>query len=155
MIPRVIYDCMIYLQGAANSDGPAGACVRRAVLGEVELSTSLGILAEVRDVLSRPKTTKRYPQLTPKAINLYLKNVSRYANVIADPPKRITLLRDPKDEKYLNLAIAANAKFIVSRDNDLLDLMKPGNAEGEIFRAAYPTIAILEPVAFLATLPTV
>ena len=130
MIPRVIYDCMIYLQGAANNNGPAGACIRRAILGEVELSTSLAILAEVRDVLTRPKTTKKHPQLTPNAVNVFLKSVSRYANVIADPPERITLLRDPKDEKYLNLAIAANANCIVSRDNDLLDLLKPGNAEG-------------------------
>jgi predicted nucleic acid-binding protein len=42
------------------------------------------------------------------------------------------------------LAIAAQAAFVVSRDNDLLDLMKD-----EEFRKAYPALAILDPVAFL------
>lgn len=30
--------------------------------------------------------------------------------------------RDPKDSKYIDLAIATKADFLVTRDNDLLDL---------------------------------
>ena len=48
------------------------------------------------------------------------------------------------DEPYLNLAIATQAPFIVSRDNDLLDLMK-----NDEFRKAYPALTIMDPVAFL------
>ena len=48
------------------------------------------------------------------------------------------------DERYLNLAIAAKAAFIVSRDKDLLDLMK-----GDAFRKAYPALAIIDPPSFL------
>jgi predicted nucleic acid-binding protein len=33
--------------------------------------------------------------------------------------------RDPKDDPYLACALAAGAKFIVSRDEDLLALEKP------------------------------
>ena len=39
-----------------------------------------------------------------------------------DPPIRITECRDPKDDKYLELALAAGAETIVSSDDDLLVL---------------------------------
>ena len=42
--------------------------------------------------------------------------------MVGDVPPVFTYDRDPKDEKYVNLAIAGNASFIVSRDKDLLDL---------------------------------
>jgi predicted nucleic acid-binding protein len=32
------------------------------------------------------------------------------AELIADVPQAVTLARDPKDEKYLNLAIAVGAR---------------------------------------------
>ena len=44
----------------------------------------------------------------------------------------------------MNLALAAEAKCLVSRDRDLLDLM-----HDESFRRQYPDLQILEPVAFL------
>ena len=64
-------------------------------------------------------------------------------------PLVYTTLRDPKDEKYLNLAIAANTYAVVTWDRDLLDLM---TATATAFRTAHPTIAILTPPAFLALL---
>ena len=57
--------------------------------------------------------------------------------------------RDPKDEPYVNLAIERAARFIVSRDADLLDLM-----EDEMFRKRYPGITVLDPVAFLTEVRT-
>ena len=44
-----------------------------------------------------------------------------------DVPSVFTLDRDPKDAKYVDLAIAARADFLVTRDNDLLDLRKQGS----------------------------
>ena len=57
------------------------------------------------------------------------------------------LSRDPKDEPYLNLAIATDASYLVSRDNDLLDLMTDSE-----FRTQHPDLKILDPVAFLREL---
>jgi putative PIN family toxin of toxin-antitoxin system len=37
--------------------------------------------------------------------------------------------RDPKDDPYLACALAANARFIISRDPHLLDLGKPFGVE--------------------------
>jgi uncharacterized protein len=38
------------------------------------------------------------------------------------PAERVTDCRDPKDDKYLELALAAGAETIVSSDDDLLTL---------------------------------
>ncbi len=57
--------------------------------------------------------------------------------------------RDPKDEAYLNLAIVANATYLVSKDNDLLDLMMTQRPEAWNFRLRYPMLKILTAPAFL------
>jgi putative PIN family toxin of toxin-antitoxin system len=36
------------------------------------------------------------------------------------PSERVTDCRDPKDNRYLELALAAGAAFIVSNDHDLI-----------------------------------
>jgi putative PIN family toxin of toxin-antitoxin system len=58
--------------------------------------------------------------------------------VPAEVPRTLTLPRDPKDEPYLNLALAVGAQYLVSRDKDLLDLMNDGS-----FRQRYPDLTIL------------
>ena len=52
--------------------------------------------------------------------------------------------RDPKDEPYINLMIAADAEYLTSRDNDLLDLMKDPD-----FTARFPGIRVIDPASLL------
>ncbi len=149
MTRRVVFDCMVFLQGAANSDGPAAACLRLAEKGHVELCISSEILSEVHDVLTRPKMQHRFSALTDETVSAFLARVSRFALVVSDVPRVVSLARDPKDERYLDLAVAARAECLVSRDNDLLDLMDAQRPESQAFRAAFPQITILDPVSFL------
>lgn len=149
MTPRVVYDTMIHLQAAARPRGPAFACVSLARAGTVELCVSDEALDEARDVLSRPKTRRKYPQLTDATVRTYLDSVERSATRIDPVPAVVTLTRDPNDEKHLNLAVAAGAAYLVSRDNDLLDLMTGSDPDAVAFRTAHPTVLILDPAAFL------
>ena len=57
--------------------------------------------------------------------------------------------RDPDDAHYVNLALAANARLIVSRDNDLLALGDQSKLDGRDFAKRFPTLSILTPPAFL------
>ncbi len=57
--------------------------------------------------------------------------------------------RDPKDEKYINLAVEAEARYIISRDNDLLDLMTSFDESGKEFRQKFRLLKIIEPIEFL------
>jgi len=67
-------------------------------------------------------------------------------------PKHFTLSRDPKDEKYINLAVEARAHYIVSRDYDLLELMTDFDAESKAFRQKFRRLKVVEPVEFLRIL---
>lgn len=151
--PRVIFDCMIFLQAVVNESGPAAACLNKADGGPVELCLSPETRAEVHDVVNRRGVRKQFRALTDERVTNFLARLDLVATLISDVPAAFMLKRDPKDSKYINLAIAANAELVVSRDNDLLDLMTSDDAEPVAFRSAYPTIRILDPVAFLRTLP--
>jgi putative PIN family toxin of toxin-antitoxin system len=152
---RAVFDCMVYLQAAARSEGPAASCLRRAEAGDVELFISPEGIAELRDVLNRPRIRKRFPPLTDEGVARFFRRLEQTAVVVDPVPELVKLSRDPKDAKYLNLAIAAGAKLVVSRDNDLLDLMTGSDTDAETFRTSYPEITILDPVAFLRIVRTI
>ena len=140
---------MLFLQGAARPEGLAGACFALFEMESIQLCLSEEILAEVRDVLSRPEVRRRFRSLTDDLVEAFLGAARSRAFWIPDPPRRFTLNRDPQDEPYINLAIAAGAEFLVSRDNDLLGLSKPDDADGARLREVAPNIRIVAPIEFL------
>lgn len=147
--PVVVFDCMTFLQAAISPTGPAAACLRLVEAGVVLLVTSPVLFDEIRDVFNRPKIRRRNPRLTDEAVGAFLGRIATLAPPRPDAPTVFPYPRDPKDEPYLNLAIASGAKCLVSRDNDLLDLMRDDNADGKTLRALCPGLTILDPVAFL------
>lgn len=144
MKPRVVFDCMVFLQGAARATSPARACFHFVEEDRATLFVNAEILAEVRDVLARPKLQRKFPSLSPAWAESFVRNVAIKAVAVADVPTAMALERDPKDEPYLNLAIGVNAGYLVSRDLDLLDLMN----ERE-FRERFPELKIVDPETFL------
>jgi putative PIN family toxin of toxin-antitoxin system len=111
----------------------------------VRLYVSSEILEEVNRSLDRPSLRRRVSKITDERVEKFLERVGNVGTLLPNPSPVFSLKRDPKDEPYLNLAIAAGASFVVSRDKDLLDLMKDDQ-----FRQTYPDITIIDPVAFLA-----
>ena len=68
-------------------------------------------------------------------------------------PKEFSYPRDEDDEPYINLAIAAGAGFIISRDRDLLDLMTGHADKCKEFRQRFrPLKVVVEPGEFLKVL---
>jgi predicted nucleic acid-binding protein len=64
-----------------------------------------------------------------------------------DGSRSIRYPRDPDDEPFINLALVSEARYLVSRDKDLLDL-----AGDEGFQGSYPGLKILDPPALLREL---
>ena len=140
MIHRVVYDCMVFLQAAARPEGPSGVCLNLAKERLVTLYLSDPILYEIKDVLGRDMIRQKFPALTDAAIESFLRDLEEMGIVTERIEKRVSMENDPKDEKYVNLAIKIDADFLISRDKHLLSLMKI-----ESFRESYPALTILPP----------
>jgi putative PIN family toxin of toxin-antitoxin system len=145
----VVLDTVTLLQGGGKPQGPAGACLRLVMEDQLTLFMSVEGLQEVHDVLSRQKTRSRFPLLTDEHVETFLDGLRSKARVVPDIPAVFRYARDPDDEHVLNLAIACQARFLLTHDNDLLDLMKDDNADGRALRALAPGLEVLTPPDFL------
>lgn len=73
---------------------------------------------ELKNVIERPKFDK---YLDDFSRNSFLTALKQNA-IFIEPTEVITDCRDPKDNKFLELAVASNAHFIITGDEDLLIL---------------------------------
>jgi putative PIN family toxin of toxin-antitoxin system len=146
---RVVFDCNTLLQGLASPIGAAGRCVQLAIEGSIQLFISPFVLEELRDVASRPKVIKKL-KFTPERLEDFLEAIQLASTALTGFPEPFAYDRDPDDAHYVNLALAADARLIVSRDKDLLDLMDESRVEGRDFKNRFPTLRILDPVRFLS-----
>jgi putative PIN family toxin of toxin-antitoxin system len=132
--PRVILDCNILVQAVLSPDGPGAACLALADAGRITLVTSRDTLAEARDVLNRREIRELVPTLTSEMVERFLVGLAYRSVFVRDVPPVSRWGRDPKDEPYLDLSIAAGAVFLVTRDRDLLALISDHSAEAKQFR---------------------
>ena len=144
--PRVVFDCMIFLQATASESGPAAALLRLVDSNVLSLFVSREILDEVREVLSRSKLRKKNPDITGERVDALLTRVSDKAAIVDTVPQHFSYVRDPRDEKYINLAIEVEADYLVSRDQDLLDLMTGCADECKDFRRRFRSLKVAGPV---------
>jgi putative PIN family toxin of toxin-antitoxin system len=145
---RVVFDCNTLLQALASPDGPAGRCVQLVFDEKISLFISPRVLEELQDVARRPAVVSRLG-LKPQRVQSYCQTLELAATILTDVPELFTYPRDPDDALYVNLALAAGAELIVSRDKDLLDLMDVVKPEAAEFQKRFPMLRILDPVAFL------
>lgn len=143
-----VFDCVVFLQGFIKEAGPAVTCLKRFEEDRFSLAFSPETLAELRDVLSRSGLRQAFPLLTEEKAERLIEFLLLRGRLFREVTKRFELKRDPDDEPYINLAIEAGAQFLVTRDRDLLDLMRD-TEEGLAFQFRFPQLKILDPVAFL------
>ena len=103
----------------------------------------------MRDVLLRPKTRARFPSVTSEAVEAFLQDLADKASLQESVPSKFTGMRDPKDEPYINLALAAGGAYLVSRDSDLSDLMRWDTEDGRDFQKRFRSLKIVRPETFL------
>ena len=88
--------------------------------------------------------------MTDRIADQFIAAIAKRAVNLVEVPRLFQFERDPKDEPYISLAIAGNTGFLVSRDQDILDLAANPGSPGERLRRLAPELRILDPVAFLA-----
>lgn len=116
---KVVFDTNS-LVSAALSKASVSRAAYELALRKCKILTSPACLSELTEVLHRPKFNK---YITHFEASLF---VAAYAEkaVFIDVDQKITDCRDPKDNKFLELAVSDGAFCIVSGDLDL-HVLKP------------------------------
>jgi uncharacterized protein len=113
----IIFDASALVSAALKVDSvPERALLRAEEVDVFALSAAVDV--EIAAVLNRPK----FARTISLARRERVLEILRRSAVWFEPTVRVADCRDPKDNKYLELALAAGAETIVSSDDDLLVL---------------------------------
>lgn len=82
------------------------------------LASSNATFAELAEVIYRPKFDRYITDAEREAFLRAFAGASEFF----EPKEKLNLCRDPKDDKFLELALAAGADNLVTCDHDLLAL---------------------------------
>ncbi len=111
-------DANVVVSGALREESaPRRALVRAYERGRVALSAA--VFLEISEVLTRPKIARF---LAPHRSGDIIVALIAQAQLVSTESVHVTDCRDAKDNKYLELALAAAAAAIISGDQDLLVL---------------------------------
>jgi uncharacterized protein len=130
---KVVFDAVVVFSGAGWR-GEAYRCLLALAHRQVIAYATEQTLEELNNLLKDRGDRAKHPPAT--TLSWYQDVVKR----VEPAPLGKQRSRDPKDDPYLACALAAGAKIIVTRDEDLLVLGKPFG------------IQILRPRQFLALL---
>jgi putative PIN family toxin of toxin-antitoxin system len=117
---RAVVDTNVLVRAVIRPQGTVGPVLLRLRQGEYTLLYAWPLLEELIDVLDRPRIRAKY-RLTDQDIQTVVGLILLRGEGVT-PAKRITACRDPKDDKFLEVAVAGKADIIVSGDEDLLAL---------------------------------
>ncbi|MFZ5878173.1 MAG: putative toxin-antitoxin system toxin component, PIN family [Chloroflexota bacterium] len=129
-----VFDTNVVVSAVLMKNSAARDALDKArTAGDILLS--LEVIEELRDVLSRPAFDRYVDEEDRlKFLSLLVKEAT-----LVEVTQRVKECRDPKDDKFLELAVNGNATLIVSGDKDL-QVLHP-----------FRNIPILSPREFLDT----
>lgn len=93
---------------------------------DFELCAPSQLFAKIQDVLARPKIADRL-RWSPAEISIYARRLRLAVTEIhvGDPEKVPSYTGDPEDDPYVPAAVLAEASYLVSGDEDLLEMEDP------------------------------
>lgn len=113
---RAVLDTNVIVS-ALLFDGPASRLVALWQQRRFLPVVSKPILQEYLSVLAYPKF-----RLTTREIRQVLDELLPYTEVVSPKGRLRVVRRDPADNRFLECAVAGNARYLVSGDDDLLSL---------------------------------
>lgn len=129
---RIVLDTNVLISGALSNTSTPALALEKAI-NDGQLLASTATLRELMEKLLSPKFDRYVPREQRDGLLVRLAPLVEIVEVV----QTIRASRDPKDDKFLDVALNGRADVIVTGDGDLLELHP--------FRG----IAILTPAGYL------
>jgi putative PIN family toxin of toxin-antitoxin system len=137
------------VRAIGNRESPSGRvldlCDRRVAVPLV----SRPVIAEYRETLNDPQVVRFFPTLHPAKVEAQIERLLYLGDRIRNMDVRFAFPRDPKDAKFIELAIVGAAAAIVTCDHDLLALSTGYDEVSKRFRRRLPLTHVVRPEVFL------
>ena len=115
--PRYVFDSSVLVSAAIFKDSTPSQALSLALdSGSILLSPATA--KELEEVLARPKFDH---YVSPTTRKRFLAALLRRADIV-ETEHSLQVCRDPRDDKYLELAVDGRAAFLITGDMDLLVL---------------------------------
>jgi len=116
-VPVVLLDTNVWVSALINPRGFPARLRDAWIAGRFDVVVSIPLLAEIADVLTRPRIQTKYG-LTVDEIEQFLRLLQERA-IHATPTGELHICRDPDDDLILETAVLGGAQYAVSRDDGL------------------------------------
>lgn len=137
---RVVVDTNVLISGLFGiKNSPSSQILNAVRTQKIILVTTPLILEEVHDVINRKRITK-LTKMSPKDQTDFMNKLIERSDVTVGIQLSQKVSRDAKDDKFLACAVEAKADYIITGDEDLLDLKE------------YDGIKIVTPREFLGSI---
>jgi predicted nucleic acid-binding protein len=147
-VTRAVFDCVILLQAAARRTGPAAECLQAVRDGRLKLFLSPDILAGSPGRSAPPQDAPKVPGPHSGGRGRVSGGRGEQRDDALHGTQGLHARPRPQGRTvYIDLAAAIQARYLVSRDKDLLDLMGD-----DTFRQQFPGLTVIDPVALLREL---
>lgn len=120
-----LLDTNVWVSAFLKPTGPPGQVIDAWGRGDFNVVTSPSQLAEILEVLNRPRLIRRF-MYRHDEIETFVRLIAARANIVQISGE-LKICRDPDDNEILEAAIRGKSQYLVTRDDDLkrdLDLIK-------------------------------
>lgn len=114
---RVVVDTNVWVSALLNQAGPPARVLAALEARRFTLLASEPLLAELAEVLARPRIARKYG-ITPEDVDELALLLRRRAEIVPVVGE-VKLCRDPDDDVVIETAVRGRADLLVTRDQDL------------------------------------
>lgn len=136
---RAVVDTNILIRAFIRPQGTVGPVLHRLRLRNYVLICSIPLLDELLAKLALPRIRGKY-HVTDEDIEALADLITLRALWVT-PDRRVRICRDPDDDMAIEAALAGDADYVVTGDEDLLTL---GQFEGILFVPAHAFLSALD-----------
>jgi len=115
--PVALFDSNVWVSAFLNPFGAPAQLKDAWLAGRLVVVTSVPLLAEVNDVLRRPRIKRKY-RIPEDDIVAFCELIA-VRTTLVPLAGSITICRDPDDDHVLETALAGHVTYLVTRDDDI------------------------------------